>query len=376
MLTRRGVCSLVVLAVSASAGLAGCAPAAPSSECVEGTSASALPIGRDEVVPETGCPGLVIAGGPPPPYTLSIGGRELVLRGGFAWERQGERLCRIPEQASTGYYEPPLFDGFADAFTVEGCTLLRTADDGTRIAVGPDFEAGFEGVDDVCSLLDPVHRFTAMTLQSPRAPEIPDYVALRTRVCAEGAPFLDNTLEVVAEAAHGGARGLRCFAVAQDDVLAAGGHPSKSSIETELVHFVRGDVVRVEMWLRVVDGLPLGLLDLETTFVASRPGPRLLVTAGGQLEGELKWGDKPRFPPLPGASPIPIGRWFHLVAELMLEPDETGHLRVSIDDEVVVDADGPTLPMPNSVLNSLEIGLTSAIVETTLDVDDVRVSGG
>lgn len=354
----------------------GCAPAAPPSECIEGSSPDLLPSGRDESVPDTGCPGLVIAGNPPPPYTMTIGGRELVLRGGFAWERQGDRLCRIPEQGATGYYEPPLFDGFADAFVVDGCVLSRTADDGSRVPVGRDFAAGFEGVDDVCALVSPVHRFTAFTLQSPRAPEIPDYVALRNRVCGEGAPFLDNTLTVIADAAHEGSRGLRCFAVPQDATLAAGGHPSKSSIETEVMHFVRGDVARIELWLRVVDGLPLGLLDLETTFVASRPGPRLLVTEDGHFEGELKWGDKPRFPSLPGASTIPIGRWFHLVVELALEPDETGHMRVTVDDEVVIDADGPTLPMPNTILNSLELGLTSSIVETTLDVDDVLVSGG
>lgn len=366
----------VIALFGASFATGGCAPSAPATLCLDGTSLDVLPVGRDESLPDTGCPGLVLAGGPPPPYTMTIDGRELVLRGGFVWERQGDRLCRIPEQAASGYYEPPLFDGFADAFTVQGCELFRSADDGTRVGVGRDFAASFEGVDDVCGLLGPVHRFTAITLQSPAAPEVADYVALRNRVCGEGAPFLDNTLEVLADAAHDGSRGLRCFAVAQDAVLAAGGHPSKSSIETELVHFVRGDVARIEVWMRVVDGMPLGLLDLETTFVASRPGPRILVREDGRLEGELKWGDKPRFAPLPGASPIPIGRWFRLVVELSLEPDEAGHLRVSIDDEVVIDADGPTLPLPNSILNSLELGLTSALIETTLDVDDVVVSGG
>ncbi len=354
-------------------GLSGCAPSAPSTECVEGTSVEHLPIGRDEAIADTGCPGLVIAGDPPPPYELTIGGRAVILRGGFAWERSGERLCRISDQPATGYYEPPLFDDFASAFAVQDCTLVRTADDGTRVPGGRRFDHDFEGVDDVCALLGAEHRFTAITLQSPRAPEVADYVALRQRVCSEGAPFLDNTLTVSADAAHEGTRGLRCFAVPQDAVLAAAGHPSKSSIETELVHFVRGDVAHIDMWLRVVDGLPLGLVDLETTFVTSRPGPRLLVTEDGRFEGELKWGDKPRFPSLPGASTIPIGRWFHLVVELALEPDATGHMRVTVDDEVVIDADGQTLPLPDTILNSLELGLTSAIRETTLDVDDIHV---
>ncbi|MFO0714431.1 MAG: hypothetical protein U0353_31610 [Sandaracinus sp.] len=353
--------------------LAACAPSAPSSPCVDGTSTGVLPIGRDEALADTGCPGLVIAGDPPPPYELTLGGRALVLRGGFAWEREGDRLCRIGEQPERGYYEPPLFDDFASAFVVQDCALHRRADDGSLVAVGPRFDADFEGVDDVCSLLGPEHRFTAMTLQSPRAPEVADYVALRQRVCNEHAPFLDNTLTVTAEAAHEGTRGLRSFAVAQDAVLAAGAHPSKASVESELVHFVRGDVATIDLWLRVVDGLPLGLVDLETTFVTEHPGPRLLVTEDGHLEGELKWGDRPRFPSLPGASAIPIGRWFHLVVELALEPDDTGHLRVTLDDEVVIDADGQTLPLPNTILNSLELGLTSALVETTLDVDDVHV---
>jgi len=365
---RMFVCAVVSAA-------AACAPSAPPAVCVEGTSIDLLPVGRDEAIPATGCPGLVIAGGPPPPYTLSIGGRELILRGGFGWERQGDRLCRIPELPETGYYEPPYFDGFADAFVVDGCVLYRRSDDGGRFAVSQDFAADFEGVDDVCGLVGPEHRFTAMTLQSPMAPQIADYVALRRRVCVERAGFLDNALIVSTEAAHDGSQGLRCYAVAQDATLAAEGAPSKSSIETELVHFVRGDVATIDVWMRVVSGLPLGLLDLEAGFVVSRPGPRLLVTEDGHFEGELKWGDKPRFPSLPGASTIPIGRWFHLVVEITLEPDETGHMRVTVDDEVVIDADGPTLPMPSSILNALEIGLTSALVETTLDVDDLVVSG-
>lgn len=59
-----------------------------TSECV--STIDRIPAGHDESVPATGCPRLVIAGEPAPPYKITLGGRDTVLRGGEAWERRGE----------------------------------------------------------------------------------------------------------------------------------------------------------------------------------------------------------------------------------------------------------------------------------------------
>jgi hypothetical protein len=75
---------------------------------------------------------------------------------------------------------------------------------------------------------------------------------------------------------------------------------SKASLETGLAYFVRGDDFWYSAWYFIVGGQPLGLVDLESTYIDEGPGPRVLLSETGAPRVELKWADKPTYRARPG----------------------------------------------------------------------------
>ncbi len=320
-----------------------------------------IPSGPDEG-PSPGCDGGKLYGDPPPPYSISIDGQTFTVRNGQVWRPTGE---------GTGQLFATLYDpGFASRFEFQGCTILRRSDDGTlKVPVLKTFAAEFEAAADVQGLVGLDAGFTGFVLQSPAAQSIPEYVALRSCLLSRTCDFKDNRLEVVADAAHDGGRGLRATSLGPVGQMVT----AKASIESELVHFIRGDVVRLGAWFRAVEGVPYGLIDLESAILESAPGPRILIE-GGHLEVELKFADKPRFKQ---TSPVafPLGAWVRVDVEFTLQPDATGRVRLWQDGALRIDATGQTLPLPNTILNSLEVGITSNnLGRAVLDVDGLTVS--
>lgn len=356
------------------AGVSGCGP----SECPGGPSVEDLAAGPDEEI-EISCASNPLVGEPPPPYEVTIGDASYTLRGGFAWVADGCGWRKADGQPEGGYYAAPLGADFASAYSVDGCSISRIADDGSLVKVGKSFGADFDVAKGplACELLGITYGFSTFTLQSPEAPEIPDYIALRDCICEGTCEFRDNRMEILAGAAHDGAHGLRATAVPPTDGMIAAGHTSKASIETPLVHYVRGDHVTLTTWIRVHEGggVPFGLIDLESTWIDGAAGPRLLVQDGA-LEVELKFGDKPRFKQTT-AVPFPLGPWVRVEIQYDLQPDESGRVQVWQDDVQVIDAKGQTLPLPNTILNSLELGITAHNGGSTaiVDVDSVTASG-
>lgn len=320
-----------------------------------------IPAGPDEVE-APGCDGGRLYGAPPPPYELTLEGQTYVIRNGQAWKSAGGGSGSL----FTTLYDP----NFASLFAVEGCQIFRFTDDKTqKFPVGKSFAADFEGAADLQGLINPDAGFTGFVLQSPAAQTVPDYVALRACLLLRTCGFKDNRLEVLAAAAFDGGVGLRATSLAPVPPMIT----AKASIESELVHFVRGDVVTIGAWFRAVEGVPFGLVDLESAYIDSAPGPRVLVSQG-HLEVELKWGTKPRFKQV-DPKPFPLGQWVRVEVEYRLEPDASGHVRLWQDGALLIDAPGQTLPLPNTILNSLELGITANNDgKAVLDVDGVRVS--
>lgn len=320
-----------------------------------------IPAGPDEV-PAPGCDGGKLYGEPPPPYSVTFDGTTYTVRNGQVWKPAGD---------GTGQLLATLYDPhFASMFELQGCTILRRNEDGSvKVPVGKTFVSGFENVVDVQGLIGPDAGFTGFVLQSPAAQTVPQYVALRSCLLSRTCDFKDNRLEVIADAAHDGVRGLRATSLGPVGQMVT----AKASIESELVHFIRGDVVRLGAWFRAVEGVPYGLIDLESAILEVAPGPRVLIE-GGHLEVELKFGDKPRFKQKTPV-PFPLGTWVRVEVEYTLQPDATGRVRLWQDGALIIDATGQTLPLPNTILNSLELGITSNnLGRAVLDVDGVDVS--
>jgi len=148
---------------------------------------------------------------------------------------------------------------------------------------------------------------------------------------------------------------------------------AKASLETELLHFTKGDDVWFSGWFLIRAGHPLTLMDLESTWIAEGPGPRLIIEHGC-LAVELKWADKPLYrQPESRRLPVPRGKWFRLRVHYVLSEAEDGVIEVWQDDQRIISAAGRNLPLADAILNRLEIGITATQEQATVLVDDLEI---
>lgn len=291
---------------------------------------------------------------------IEVDGVTVAIADGDAWRKDGDRWVWHAH-----LFEP---DWYERNYRERDSRILRVADDGREFAVRYVFSSGFEDAAKLPGLIGEKPGWTAFTLQSPRAPEIRDYVRLRKSILEGEGDFLDNRVEPTTERAHGGDRSLRCAAIAP----ARGMVTSKASINTELLHFKRNDRVRFSAWYWLEQKLEWAtLMDLETVWIDQHPGPRIVVN-GGALEVELKWAGKPKWRQAKPLS-LPTGRWVLVEAEFLLHESD-GRVRVWQDGNLIIDGTGQTLPLAESVLNDLEVGLSATAAAATVYVDDVKIA--
>jgi len=254
--------------------------------------------------------------------------------------------------------------------------IFRRADDGTLVPVRRHFADGFEAATRLADLIGLERGWTSCALQSPRAPTVADYVALRKRILTEGADFLDNRLEPVDAPAHAGQTSLEAFSVPP----ARGMVTAKASLSTELLHFVKGDDVWISLWCQVPaeSGMPFTVLDLETTWIEQHPGIRVAIADGRHVCLQLKSLGNPYYRQPHGKEvEFPRGRWVRLRVHLGLTEADDGVIEVWQDERKIIDTRGRTLVLANAIYNSLEVGITAYNEQgrpATLFVDEVAVS--
>lgn len=258
-------------------------------------------------------------------------------------------------------------DWFEKNYSVEGDRVFRIADDGSKVEVSRHFKSGFEDAATIRDLIGLKSGWTAFTLQSPKTPEVADYVKLRQRILKGEAAFLDNVVEPSAAKAHGGKAALRTRSVASTKNMVC----AKASIQSELIHFRKGDDFWYSAWYFIEDRVPFTLMDLESTWIEGHAGIRITTSEKG-LGFELKYPPKPHYRPTT-PTPIPVGKWFHVVAHVKLD-EKDGTCELWQDGVKVCEGKGQTLPVAEAVYNSLEIGISATQVESTTWVDDVEVS--
>ncbi len=285
------------------------------------------------------------------------------------------------------YYRP---DFYETAYTREGNAIfVHSPDDpSTRIRIRNEFEDDFESYDSIRDLIisnesitgneklrdgvktyDPDKlptRWMAATLQSPRAPTTKDYVALR-KVIASGGDFLENRIEPSTDQAHRGKTSLRFESVAPSFSMVC----SKCSISSSTFHFEKDDDFYFSGWFYFEEGFPLTVMDLESTWLAQHSGIRIMISEAGQPAVELKAFEKPIW--RNNDFTIPANQWVKISAHFFL--DETnGSVSLWVDDQLVVDGVGQTLPLANSILDSVEVGISATQQACVMYLDDVKVS--
>jgi hypothetical protein len=274
-----------------------------------------------------------------------------------------------------------VFEGYDPAFyernyVEQDGAVFRKHENGKLYRVGQEFSDDFESARTIHDLIGVKRGWTAFTLQSAKSPTVDDYVRLRKRILTGNGDFLDNRIEPSDEVVHGGQRALRAYSVARSGDAVT----NKASLETELIHFVRGDDVWFAGWycVPVEGGMPFTLMDLETTWFKEHPGIRIMVFGEKHLGVELKWGAKPTYRQQKGNEiGFPRGQWVRVKLHITLSEEQDGVVELWQDGTQIVDARGQTLPLSHTIYNSLEVGISAhsfGPLPATLYVDDVSIS--
>ena len=256
----------------------------------------------------------------------------------------------------------------------DGTVYRKNPETGERYVVRRKFEEGFEDATSLRELIGIERGWTHFTLQSPQAPTVSAYNALRKRILSGESGFLDNRIEPTVQRAHSGQRALQAYAVAP-----AGGMCCKASLHTTLLHFVKDDDFWFAAWLYVErPGKFITLMDLETTFVEQHPGMRIRL-CDGRLDCELaKWIPKRVYRQQNDEIVhFPMGEWVRVKLRLRLSEREDGIVQLWQNEERVLDERGQTLPFAEAVYDDLEIGLSAhseSDSEAIVYVDDVVIS--
>jgi hypothetical protein len=268
-----------------------------------------------------------------------------------------------------------LYDGdfIRKNYKTDGKTTFRSdLDTGKNYAVFETFQEGFENANKIQDLIGPQYNWSSMTLLSPAAPGVQDYVKLRQQIIDKGAAFKDNSITLNTEIVHSGKKSLKFYAVKPSRKMAI----TKTTLDNELLFFKRGDRVTMTGWFYIAQGTPFGLMDIESNYINQGPGMRVLLSENLEPRIELKWAEKPTYRTARGSDArLPRGQWVKLSLHLYLSEKTDGQVRFSINDKVVIDQQGQTLPVADAVYNRLQLGITANPKNTTtvLYVDDLSL---
>lgn len=292
-------------------------------------------------------------------------------------------VYRVNPDSGRWSYVDTAFDPnvVARAYARVGETIYRCDPDQAdrRFPVLRHFADGFEdvpeGVDGLRCLIGEERWWTELTLQSPLAPDVPDYVALRQRILRGEAGFLDAKVAPSRARAHAGASSLRCFCPAKSPSMIC----AKASLSNSLVYFVEGDDVWYQAWYYIEGSVrPFTLVDLEADLVQSSPGIRVMLFDEGELGVELKALQKPHYRQAGDKKvSFPTDRWVQVTWHMHLSAGARGRVRLWQDDQLLVDAVGQTLPFRTAIYNNLEVGISAHTFgdqPATVYVDDLLIT--
>ncbi|MBK7033178.1 MAG: heparin lyase I family protein [Ignavibacteria bacterium] len=209
--------------------------------------------------------------------------------------------------------------------------------------------------------------WNTMTLQSPLAPSVSDYVALRTCIFNGTCTFRDNRIDLATDPTNTANKVMKFTAVAPSMGMVT----SKSSMESTTAYFKKGSELWYEARYYFTSQLPFSIADFESGWIDQSPGPRIVIS-GGALAVENKFGNKLMFRQ---ATPIaiPIGKWVKVKVHFVFH-EENGRIELWQDGVRVLDVDAPTLPLSIAIQNNIEVGITATSQACEVLVDDVRLS--
>lgn len=218
------------------------------------------------------------------------------------------------------------------------------------------------------SLDDTESFWTNFTVQSPAVPSVEGYVSLSKCILDGTCDFIDNRIELAPDPINSSNQCLKFSALAPTAEMVT----SKSSITSTLSYFVLQSDFWFEAKYLVESGTPFSIADFESSYFLQEPGPRIIVK-DGMLAVENKFGAKLTYQNT-SSRQIPMNEWFTVKLHLKYSNANDGVIALWIDDELVLDTSGITLPTALSVQNILEVGVTATSDGCVMYMDDLRIS--
>ena len=218
------------------------------------------------------------------------------------------------------------------------------------------------------SITDTQLYWSGFTLQSPAAPTIKDYVALRACILGGTCTFIDNRIELASDPKNASNKVLKFSSVAPTASMVT----AKASIESAINFFDKGSDLWFQADYYIESGEPFSLADYENSYFDESPGPRVVVR-NSKLSIENKFGAKKEYVQ---SSPItiPVKAWFTIKLHFKFANDANGAIELWQDGKQVIAVNGINLPTANSIQNSLEVGVTATSVGCVLFMDNIRIS--
>ncbi|MFN8358336.1 MAG: heparin lyase I family protein [Candidatus Kapaibacterium sp.] len=219
----------------------------------------------------------------------------------------------------------------------------------------------------VLSMDDTNNYWNTMTLQSPLAPTVKEYVALRSCIFDGTCSFRDNRIDIVTDPVNPSNHVLKCTAVPPSALMVT----SKSSIETTMGYFTKGKDLWYQARYYFTENFPYSIADFESQWYSESPGPRI-VFSDGALAVENKFGNKIKYRQSTPVQ-VPKGMWVTITIHYLFD-EANGKVELWQDGMKVLDVAGPTLPLSGAVQTNIEVGISATSSACVLYVDDVRVS--
>jgi hypothetical protein len=301
-----------------------------------------------------------------------------VTEKGTTYKLYNGNLYRVNDRTHMWEFAQQVYDPdfYAKNYIERDGTIFRKASNGELVPVKKSFADDFENAKQLVDLIGLKRGWTSCELQSPKAPTVNDYVKLRNRILKGESDFLDNRIELSDEVVKDGKISLKTVSMPPSRGMVT----AKSSLSTELLHFVKGDDVWMSIWCYVPadSGMPFTVLDLETTWINQHPGMRIVILDGKHACFQLKGFEHPYYRQPKGKEVLfPTGRWVHLKSHLTLSEKEDGVIEMWQDGQKIIDTHGHTLVLAQAIYNSFEIGISAYNEQgksTILYVDDVSIS--
>lgn len=286
-------------------------------------------------------------------------GKTYKIENGILYVNQGKKWIKVEDLRN------PRFRNFI-VETVDGKPVFTDTKTQTSYPAQTHFEDSFDNTDTFLDLFTPTG-WSSFVLQSPRTPGKKKYAKLRKAIIEGKADFYDNRIDIVSDNTHSGRHAIRFYSAQP-----TGRRPTKTYIEKDNMFFTQGDDLWMSAWYFFEKGVASTIVDFETRWLKTAPGPRIFIRSDKFVTYELKFMDKPVV--VQRSTPLPMKKWFELKIHLKLSSGEDGVIEIWQDDTKIIDAKGRTLPTSDSVLNIFEIGVTATDQETVLLLDDVVIS--